>query len=235
MTDLVSTLEEILRRYGTAEVNLRENEVDRYFLFDQISDPADLEKVWSLFPEHRVIRARADEVDACSDIVPGWGYRTPRTSNLCSDAELTQLVREHLTVTRTFLTDDWEDIGEFIDNGYEIELLNAGTAEIPDPMDNKLFMGIYESLGDFRIQHYPYGNLLAAILSDWAIYLTKCDEVALYLLWPLLQDVEDCDPNTPIPGFRLWQYNCRTKFWIKEGNLESGVVIVQRPEASKSV
>ncbi len=231
MKDPVTTLEEILRRHRNEEVNLRENEGDRYFLFDRISDPADLEKAWSLFPEHRVIRDRADEVDASSEIVPGWGYRVPRTSLRCSDTDLTQLVREHLAATRPFLTDDWDDIGEFIDNGYKIELLSEGTAEIPEPMENELFMGIDESMSDFRIQHFPYGNLLAEILSDWAIYLTKCNEVALYLLWPLLQDVEEFDPQTPIPGFRLWQYNCRKNYWIKDGDLESGVLIVQRPEA----
>src|SRR5436309_2230046 len=94
-TDPVKTLESILHRHGH-DVHLWENEVDRYFLFDQISDPNDLDLAWSQFPAHRQIRARAAEVDVVSDIVPGWGYRTPKESNRCSDAELIELVRRHI-------------------------------------------------------------------------------------------------------------------------------------------
>lgn len=229
MNDRIKTLEDILNRNGSSKVNLLTNEVDSYFLFDQISDPGDLDKAWSLFPEHQEIRARAAEVDACSDIIAMWGYRTPRKSQRCSDIALKQLVRDHLTVTRPLLTDDWEDIGEFLDNVYDIEFLHQETADVPTPMENELFMATYESMGDFQISHFPYDNPLAKILNNWAKYLTKCDEVALYLLWPLLQDIEEFDRNTPIPAFRLWQYNCRNSYWIKNGDLESRVVIVKRP------
>jgi len=101
----------------------------------------------------------------------------------------------------------------------------------PDPMANILFGALYESMGDFKSSHYAFEQPLLEILYDWAIYLTKCDEVALYLLWPILKDVEALDPNTPVPGFKLWQYNCRTDYWIKEGDLKSGVVCVQPPWA----
>jgi hypothetical protein len=98
-------------------------------------------------------------------------------------------------------------------------------------MANNLFGALYESIGDFKSSHYPFEKPHLEILLDWAIYLTKCDEVALYLLWPVLKEVDAIDPNTPVPGFKLWQYNCRTNYWIKEGDLKSGLVLVQRPWA----
>lgn len=102
----------------------------------------------------------------------------------------------------------------------------------PDPMDNVLFGALYESMGDFKHDHYPFEEPLLAILYEWAIALTKCDEVALYLLWPVLKDVGGIDPNTPIPGLALWKYHCRTSYWIKDGDLRSGLVCVQPPWAS---
>ena len=65
------------------------------------------------------------------------------------------------------------------------------------------------------------------------IYLTKCDEVDLYLLWPILDNVGDIDPNTPTPGFDLWRYGCRSAYWIKDNDVESGVVYTQPPWHSK--
>ena len=86
-------------------------------------------------------------------------------------------------------------------------------------------------MGDFERAHFPYGEPILEVLEDWAIYLTKCAEVALYLLWPILKDVQAIDPSTPVPGFRLWQYNCHTNYWIKDDDVRSGVVCVQAPWA----
>jgi hypothetical protein len=228
MNDPIETLEEILKRNGCDDVNLRENEADRYFLFDQISEPNDLELAWSQFPAHREIRARAAEVDAVSDIVPGWGYRTPKKSHRCSDAELIELVGRHIAVIRPFIT-DWSDVRAFIDRGFDIEVIGRDAGAPPDATDNELFGAWYESISDFKIERYPYEEPILEVLDDWATYLTKCDEVALYLSWPVLKNVETFDPATPLPGFKLWQYNCRTNYWIDEGDMNSRLVCIQRP------
>lgn len=223
--DPVKALEAILKRNGH-DVDLRENEADRYFLFDQISEPTDLDLAWSQFPSHSEIRARAAQVDAVSEIVPGWGYRTPRKTNRCSDAELIGLVRGHIAAIRPLIS-SWRDVRAFIDNGYEVQVVGSEAGALPDAMANNLFGALYESMGDFQSGHYPFEQPLSEILLDWAIYLTKCDEVALYLLWPILKDVDDIDPSTPVPGFKLWQYNCRTNYWIKDGDTKSRIVCVQ--------
>lgn len=93
-------------------------------------------------------------------------------------------------------------------------------------MQDALFGALYESMGDFKRDHYPFEQPMLEILYDWAIYLTKCDEVALYMLWPVLKGVEGIDPTTPVPGFRLWQYNCRTNYWIKDNDVKAGLVFV---------
>lgn len=229
--DHVKMLEDILKRSGH-DLNLRDRnkEEHRYFLFDQISAPDDLDLAWSQFPAQRDIRPRAAQVDAVSDIIPGWGYRTPKKSNHCSDAELIRLVRGNIDAIRPLIS-GWEDVRAFIESGYDIHVVGSEAGDPPDAMENILFGALYESMGDFKFDHYPFEELILEILYDWAIYLTKCDEVALYLLWPVLKDVEAIDPNTPVPGFRLWQYNCRTNYWIKDGDVKSRLVCVQPPRA----
>jgi hypothetical protein len=227
MNDPIRNLEGILKRNGH-ELNLRDKEEHRYFLFDQITDSRDLDLAWSQFPAHHEIRTRAAEVDAVSDIVTGWGYRTPKRSNRCSHADLIGLVRGHITAIRALIS-GWRDIRAFIDNGFDVQVVGREAGVPPDPMQNELFGALYESMSDFKCYHYPFGQPILQVLKDWAIYLTKCDEVALYLLWPILKHVEVIDASTPIPGFRLWQYNCRTSYWIKDGDLKSGRVYVQPP------
>lgn len=225
--DPVNTLEDILRRNGQ-DVDLRENEADRHFLFDQIADADDLDLAWAQFPAHREIRARAAQVDAVSDIVPGWGYRVPKGSNRCSDAELAGLVRGHIDAVRPLIS-DYTDVREFIERGFDIRVGGSELGGPPDPMQNALFLALYENLGDFQVNHYPLEESALEVLYDWAVYLTKCDEVAAYLLWPVLRDVESIDPDTPTSGFRLWQYGSRTNYWIKDGDPKSRLVCVLRP------
>jgi hypothetical protein len=226
--DPVEILEDLLKRNGY-DVNLRENETDRYFLFDLITEPDDLALAWSQFPAHDEIRVRAAQVDAVSDIVPGWGYRTPRKSNRCSDTELIGHVREHLGAIHPLISEDYEEVRVFIENGCDIQVLGKDVGAPPDATENLLFGALYEAISDFKIDHYSFDMPILEILYDWAIYLTKCNEVALYLLWPVLKDVDAINPNTPVPGFRLWQYNCRTNYWINENDVSSGVVFIQPP------
>jgi len=228
--DSLETLEDILRRSGH-DLNLRAKEEHRYFLFDLISDPGALDLAWSLFPAHQEVRARATQVDVVSDIVPGWGYRTPKKSNRCSEAELIDLLRRHLTAIRPFISKGYDDVVAFLEKGYDIEIVGKVPGAPPDAMSNTLFMALYESMGEFTCEHYPFEDPLLEVLHDWAIYLTKCDEVAQYLTWPVLKDVSDIDPSTPLPGFALWQFNCRTSYWIRDGALKGRTVCLQPPWA----
>lgn len=231
MNDPIDTLESILKRNGhDRDLRNRNKEEHRYFLFDQISAPNDLDLAWSLFPANGEIRARAAEVDAVSDIAGGWGYRIPKKSNRCSDTELVGFLRDHIGAIRPFIS-GWSDVREFIESGYDIQVVGSEAGAPPDAMENVLIGALYESMGDFIIDHYPFEQPILEILYDWAIYLTKCDEVAAYMLWPVLKDVEAIDANTPVPGFRLWQHNCCTNYWIKDGDLKSRAVCVQRPWA----
>lgn len=229
--DPIDVLEDILKRNGF-EVDLRENEADRYFFFDSIADPQDLDLAWRQFPAHEEIRARAADVDAAAEIVAGWGYRVPKQSNRCSDSALANLVRGHITTMRPLIGDDDDDIRVFIDRGYEIQIVGTSVGPPPDPMDNSLFLVLYEAACEFKREHFPFDTHVMEVIYDWAIYLTKCDEVVLYLLWPVFQDTGEVDPHTPEPGFQLWQLNCRTNYWIPNDDAQSRLVYVQPPWAS---
>lgn len=236
--DPIDVLEAILKRNGL-DADLRNNESYRYFLFDSIADPADLDLAWSQFPAHAEIRARAAQVDAVSDIVSGWGYRIPKKTNRCSDEELRDLVRRHISAIRPMLKREcYEDVVKFLEKPNNIEIVGD---EIDCPAytpgmnmadywnSSPLVNSLDEAAGDWMIDHFSHDELLHEILYDWAIYLTKCDEVAMYLLWPTLKDVADYPPDTPNPGFELWRYNCRANYWIKNADFQSGVVYVQPP------
>jgi hypothetical protein len=229
--DPVDVLEDILKRNGCADVDLRDNEVDRYFLFDQISDPRDLDLAWEQFPFHQQIRSRADRVNAVSDIIPGWGYRTPKESNRCSDDDLIKYARDCFTAIQAMiLREDYNhEVLTFLEAPYEIIVDDDQAAAPPEASDNSLFSALYEGISEFTARHYSFDIPLYEILYDWAIYLTKCDEVALYVLWPLLDGVAEIDPDTPVPGFELWRYGCRIRYWIKDNDFQSGVVHVQPP------
>lgn len=138
MNDPLQTLNDILRRNG-CNANLHENEGDRYFLFDKITEPKDIDLAWSQFPAHHEIRRRATEVDAVSEIVPGWGYRTPKTSNRCSDVELVALVRQNIESLCPFISDDWDDVRAFIEDGCDIQIVGHEAETPPDAMSNTLF------------------------------------------------------------------------------------------------
>jgi hypothetical protein len=229
--DPIVVLDEILKRNGCEDVDLRNSEVDRYFLFDQITDPADLDLAWSQFPVHEQIRARADEIDTVSDIMPGWGYRTPKKTNRCSDQKLIELVGRHLAAMNSFLLrEDYNQAAvSLLDRPYCVEIVSGDSRTPPEPENNELFGTLYEAISEFRLNHVAFEAPIEEVLHDWAIYLTKCNEVALYLLWPMLVELDGIDPHAPDAGFALWSYGCRDRYWIKENDPQSGIIHVQPP------
>lgn len=103
--DPLRVLEEILQRNSdfADAVNLRNAEVHHYFYFDRITDPADLEAAWAVFPEHQEIRQRLARIERvattgdkqmCSGL-PGderWRIRVPKEGNRCTDDDLKRIV-----------------------------------------------------------------------------------------------------------------------------------------------
>jgi hypothetical protein len=232
MNQELKLLEEILKKNtGDPESIDIENEVDHYFFFDAIQDKADLETVWSVFEEHEEIRHRLSKIESNTNTIPGWGYRIPQYDQIkCEDEELKIVVDSHISSLRPILLEeDYNaDMISFIDNGYKVEIAPPNI-EVPDASDNELFGVLYEAVGEYWIEHFPYDKDHYEVLKNWAIYLTKCDEVATYLMWPCLKHVNQLAFNTMEAGAKLWKFGCRDRFWVKDLDYSSKVVYVSPP------
>lgn len=225
-------LEAILKRNSDNPDDIDiEDEVNHYFLFDNIFNKDDLERAWSLFPEGEIIRDRLSVVEQKTQTIAGWGYRIPGATNPGVDSEqFLKLVENHIKALRPIILDgDYnDDIRAFIDTGFTVELA-ASNESIPSPTDNDLFGTLYEALQEFKIDYFPFNKEHYEVLYNWAIYLTKCDEVAAYLLWPCLQGVEEFEPDLFDYGVKLWKLGCRDRFWIKDGDIASQTVCFRPP------
>jgi len=83
------------------------------------------------------------------------------------------------------------DIHRFLNKPFKITLA-AKIIAVTDAMNNHLLLALDEGPGDFFAEHYPLDSQHYQLLYHWAIYLTKCDEVAWYLLWPCLRNCRIC-------------------------------------------
>lgn len=229
-------LEEILKRNCESEeelsyIDFAENEVDYYFYFDRILNPDDLETAWSLFPESTEIRIRLQAVEDGTNEVPGFGYRVPLSKTMES---IDDLVRDHLRVSRELLVairNDCEEEIELLNSSLEVALAPPEIA-VPPAEENRLFLSIYESIQELLVVYRPRPSKFPNhydLLYYWAIYLTKCDEVALYLLWPCLEKIPPLPADTPDYAFHLWKAKCRDRYWIKDNDIKSGVVYFRPP------
>lgn len=232
MSQELALLEEILKRNSQEPESIDiENEVDHYFFFDEIENKHDLETAWSVFKEHREIRARLANVEGDSDTISGWGYRIPLGHEFrCTDQELKNLVRSHISSLRPILLEEDynKDILSFIDNGYVVEIAPADV-EPPELTNNELFAVLYEAVGDYWIDHFPYEKAHYEVLKNWAIYLTKCDEIAMYLMWPCLHHDSDLTSDIMDAAAKLWKLGCRDRYWVKDLDYASKVVYIRPP------
>ena len=223
-------LSKILARSGDDGSDLS-RESNHYFLFDRIHHSADLERAWQLFPAGDAVRRHLQLVESLAE---SSGYRVPAMAPL-SDEALMDLVRAHIRSMRPILLE--EDYNaqeiEFIDRGFEVELA-SGEDVAPPAAQNPLFGTLYEAIGEYRIDHAPFDDVMFEILDNWAVYLTKCDEVAVYLLSPCF------DPSQPLkgeafePGVRLWGAGCRDAYWAPSLSTSSRRVLVRPPWSRRS-
>ncbi len=227
----IQKLEQILKRNVDNEeerkqIDLIDQESYHYFFFDNIK-PEDLEDAWSVFPEGKEIRKRLVQLEEKADVVPGFGYRLPGGDDLCTSDTIAELVRNHLRLVGPLVPE--EDYNEneinFLKRDYDVVL---AAPEIPIPAENPLFIALYEGI-QVLLEDFPSNLDHYGLLYNWAIYLTKCDEVACYLLWPCMHDAENTGPEILEPAFRLWKYQCRNRYWIKNNDFDSGIVYFRPP------
>lgn len=236
MNQELRVLEDILKRNSDDPESIDiENEVNHYFFFDGIKNEKDLEEAWRSFYEHQDIRGRLSNIESQTDSIPGWGYRIPKNDQItCNDQELKDLVFSHISSLRPILLEEDynSDIISFIDRGYKVEIAPLDI-EIPDTSDNELFGVLYEAIDEYWIDNFPYDREHYEVLKNWAIYLTKCDEVATYLMWPCLSNEKNLSPSTMDAGAKLWKLGCRDRYWVKDLDYISKVVYVRPPWLEK--
>lgn len=204
-------------------LTLNDDSPYQWFYFDHLEDPQDLEAAWAVFPEQAEIRRRLAEVERVASVLPGWGYRIPTPQAL--PERRADLVRRHLQSMRPLIPNSEENQATIAALAGELRLEPAppDIAE-PEPGKNWLFLTLYEAAQEptyellNRGEHYE-------LLRDWAIYLTKCDEVALYLLWPALSLSQTLPADTPEAGMRLWAGDSRACYWFQDNDPLSGVIV----------
>lgn len=233
MSRELDILAEILKRNSDDQSPLAidiENEMNHYFFFDAIKNEVDREAAWSVFDEQLEIRNRLSTIENHANKVTGWGYRIPKHHARCSDDKLIALVAAHIAKLRPILLE--EDYNApaiaFIDGGFSIEIAPAGIA-VPEPAHNDLFLTLGEAVSDYWTSHFPYEKRHYQVLNNWAIYLTKCDEVAAYLMWPCLKHEKPLDPQMMEAGVELWKLDCANRYWVKDEDYAGKVLYVRPP------
>lgn len=225
MNDELKILESILSKSCNQTVDIKD-ESHHYFYFQNINNNEDLEKAWSVFPEHQAIRQKFLNIKNSEVFhAPKMDIKDIKECKAIDEAQFKKIVKSNILNLRKIIYDheEYTDILAFIDAGFNVEIATSDILT-PDAVGNHLFSVLYESLSDYVIDHFPYHKPHYEVLRNWAIYLTKCDEIAAYLLWPCLQHEQKITDDLIDNAFKLWQFNCRSNFWIKDNNTSTGVV-----------
>jgi hypothetical protein len=135
-------------------------------------------------------------------------------------------VQQHLEKIRPLFED--EEIADAL-QGVRVMAAPPGAKA---PRENELLWALGEAVDVPTYSMYKRGEHYS-MLREWAIYLTKCDEVMLYLVWPTLDVARKLPADTPEAGLRLWSMNLRDRFWFKDNDPATGIVYVKLP-GSKS-
>lgn len=236
----IELLETILKRNwgdGADEIDLREDESYHYFFFDNIHSREDLEAAWAVFPEQMEIRKRLATVERLATSVPGFGYRRPKEENRCSTDELAKLIREHIRLVSPLVVDrpgyrhpSAGKLLKFVRIPFQVVLAPADVA-CPDNDEADLWGVLREAISEaqFIPEPYAFEKKHYSLLRNWAEMFTKCQEVEAYLLWPYLGKKLELPEETTDPGFHLWAYRCRNRYWIKDSDFKSGIVYFRPP------
>ena len=232
MSKELKLLEDILKRNSDNpdEIDIN-NEVNHYFFFDEIKNTKDLNTAWSVFKEHKEIQKRLSLVEDKTNTIPGWGYRTPQSDKISiEENELINIVTQHVNSIHPMLPDEeyFSDLITFIKNGFTVEIAPSNI-DPPDISDNELFFQLYEAIGEYWIECFPRDKDHYEVLNNWAIYLTKCDEVAIYLMWPCLEHEITLSSSTMDAAAKLWKLGCRDRYWIKDLDYSQKVIYVKPP------
>jgi hypothetical protein len=109
---------------------------------------------------------------------------------------------------------------EFLKYPFKVQRAPTG---VKAPEKNELFGTLYEAIQEFLIEEMPQDDKYDD-LYEWAIHLTKCDEVAAYILGPCFRSI--ATPNFEY-GLLIWSFGLRKSYWIKDDNPNSGAVLFQ--------
>ncbi len=230
MNKQLEILEDLLKKGSDdpESIDLEGNEVDHYFYFDKIKNQRDKELAWSQFEESKEIRERLKIVENKTQTINGWGYRVAEDGNRVSNEELLMIVENYVKcIAPIILKEEYnQDVIKFIDKGFKAEIAPLDMLP-PEVENNHLFGALYEGMSETLIKSFPLDDHYD-LLYNWAIYLTKCDEVAFYLLWPVIsKDVKELNDNSSLFGVKLWMLNCRARFWIQD--IGSNTIYVKPP------
>ena len=199
-----------------------------WFYFDQIANSDDLELAWSVFPEQQEIRRRLKQLEAAADIVPSFGYRVSKKENRYPLEDLQKLVEQHLRSLYPLIPDRDELAATRLALGRPFEVVLAPPDDpVPDWRENDLRDALFGAVLNANDLHVPEDHYY--LLYHWAVYLTKCDEVVTYLLWPCLEASRVYPPATPEAGFQLWRLNCLDRYWFKNNDPDLGIVHFRPP------
>lgn len=221
MNEELEKLQNILSR-NTGEVVNISDEVNHYFFFDQIKDRQDLEDAWRIFPEHQEIRRRCDEVrryQNCKSLAD----RGPVYGDYVSE-----LIKSNILSLRKITPNrsEYKDVINFIDAGFSVEVVPEEVS-LPEYSDNTLFSVLQEAVSDYLVDCTPRDKPHYELLMNWAIYLTKCDEVAAYILWSCLIHKGEYLPSLLDDSVKLWAMGGRDRYWIKDNDFCQAIIYLK--------
>lgn len=183
------------------------------FFFSRFKTAEALEEAWSLVPEHKAIRERLAELDKTSATPEELGgipmYHLPSSAKNAELDTLPSLIENYLRALIPIAEETGDsDLLEVLRDKPKVCVGNLANAPAESQLDQAFYRIHSESLLNHLPDAAPY-----SILYTYAVYLTKDDRVAAFILWPCLQNNERLE-NAYRLGFELWRK--RAFLWSDE-------------------
>ena len=182
------------------------------FFFSRFETPEALDQAWSYIPEHLEIRKRVKEVKGVTPSAEELGgipmYSFPKVGYGLDT--LKDVAEAYLAALLPLAEREpgYEATKKLIQNNPKVILGNPD--EVPSPIDFN--HELYEIHTDPILENLPR-EAHYYILYNYAVYLTKDDRVAAYVLWPCLKNKAPLE-NVFRLGFEIWRR--RAQFWTDE-------------------